>query len=231
MQLKLISQQMPALSTTTKHHCHHLPSGHTQHSNLQLSCFKCQPAVDYAVCFAIKAASQKNLMHFERKGYKVLFLKGAHYHDKEHTISVIKQACCRHMAPHTTQHVMWAVGSWSWNFCNVDWWVRKKNTLFFLLELHNVTVNDEWDVRKKNAMKSLGAVDSSCCCHCEISMWDCVSKNLCICGFTIWSEKVVWCLLWLKQFTFAECSLQQRAILWWQLHCNEICCFVYSDIW
>lgn len=101
MQLKLISQQMLAPSATTKHHCHHLPSGHTRHSNLQFPCFKCQPAVDYAVCSAIKAASQKNLMHFERKGYKVPFLKGSHYHDKEHTILVIKQACC-----HQIQHSM-----------------------------------------------------------------------------------------------------------------------------
>lgn len=97
---------MLAPSATTKHHCHHLPSGHTKQPNLHLSCFKCQPAVDYAVFFAIKAASRKNLMHFEHKGYKVPFLKGAHYHDKEHTISLIKQACCHHMAPEKTQHVM-----------------------------------------------------------------------------------------------------------------------------
>lgn len=108
-ELKIIFHQMLAPSATTKHYFHHLPGGHTQHSNLQFSCFKCQPAVDYAVCFAFKAASQKNLMHLEYKGYKVLFLKGTHYHNKEHTISVIKQACCRHMAPHTTQQVIWAV--------------------------------------------------------------------------------------------------------------------------
>lgn len=85
--------------------------------------------------------------------------------------------------------------SWTWNFCNVDWWERKREKhSFLLLGLHNVTVNDGWDVRDKNAMKSLEAVDSSCCCHCEKLMQDCFSKNLHITGFMIWSKKVVWCL-------------------------------------
>lgn len=63
--------------------------------------FKCQPAVDYAARFAIKGASQKNLKHSEGKGSKVLFLKGIHYHNKEHTISLIKQACCRRATTHS----------------------------------------------------------------------------------------------------------------------------------
>lgn len=71
--------------------------------------YKCQPAVDYTACFPIKAASQKNLMHLEYKGYEVLFLKGTHYHNKEHTICVIKHTCRRHTAQCTTQQVFHAV--------------------------------------------------------------------------------------------------------------------------
>lgn len=130
MQLKIISQQMLTPSAATKHHFHHLPSGHTQRSNLQFSCFKCQPAVDYAVCFAIKVASSKNLMHLQCKGYKVLFLKAAHYHNKEQASSVIKQACCHHMIPHTEGHL--GTLRWIWNFCNVDWWARTKNLFSYV---------------------------------------------------------------------------------------------------
>lgn len=102
----------------------------TRHSNLQFSCFKCQPAVDYAVSFAIKTASQKNLMHLECKGYKVLFLKGIHYHNKERTIYIIKHACCHHIALHTTQQVIWAVWAQLENsLTSIDEWERK--TLYF----------------------------------------------------------------------------------------------------
>lgn len=115
--------------------------------------FKCQPAVDYAACFAIKGASQKNLKHSEGKGSKVLFLKGIHYHNKEHTISLIKQACCRRAT--TTQQVMWAV----WAEIEMTGILTGKEErggikTHPLLELHNVTVNDGWDVREKMPWKA-----------------------------------------------------------------------------
>lgn len=74
---------------------------------------------------------KQHLKRTECTGYKVLFLKGSHYHNKVHTISVIKQACWCHMAPHTTQQVICAVWAELEKFCNVDWWEGKKSTLFF----------------------------------------------------------------------------------------------------
>lgn len=97
-------------SAATNRHVH--PSLHAWLSNLQFSCSKCQPAADYTVRLSIKAGSQKNLMHLEYTGYEVLSLKGAHYHNKEQTISLIKQAC---LSPHTaTCHAAGNLHSLSW---------------------------------------------------------------------------------------------------------------------
>lgn len=151
-------------------------------------------------------------------------MKRAHYHNKEHTISVIKRARRRHMATHTTQQVcaVWA------ELENSVMSKKKKTLLFFLLELHDVTVNDGWDVRGKNDIKSLREVYSSCRCHCEISLWDCISENLCICGFTIWSEKVVWFLTEAIHVGAMPPAAKRR--LWWEVLCNEICSFVWSTV-
>lgn len=101
-------------------------------------------------------------MHLQCKGYKVLFLKGAHYHNKEHAIFVIKQVCCHHMTPYMAGNL--GILSWTWIFCNVNWWAGKK-----LLELRSVTVGDGWVVREEMLQKAQRRVDSSFCCHRKIS--------------------------------------------------------------
>lgn len=118
-------------SAATKHHLylHHLPVGthstpvcnfHVLNVNLQLIM---QLIMQSAL--PIKEASQKNWMPLGCKGYKVLFLKQTHYHNKEHIISVIKRARCRHMAPHTTQQVCAVWAELENSVMSIDEWEEK----------------------------------------------------------------------------------------------------------
>lgn len=123
MQPKIISQQMLTscvTAFTAFHHFRHLSSGYTSDADLQFSCFKCQPAADYAARFAIKGASQKNLKHLEGKGAKVLFLKGIHYHNKEFSNQTSLPSPC---GDNTAVNL-------GRNYCNVDWEARKKKNIY-----------------------------------------------------------------------------------------------------
>ena len=65
----------------------------------------------------------------------------------------------------------------------------------------------------KNATKSLGLVDCSCCCHCEISMWHCSSKKS--------------LYLWIYNMERESClvsPLTKAIYICWMLPTAEPCC-------